>query len=353
MSWMFERLRLSVFGESHGKAIGAVIEGLPAGEAVDLEAIKCCMERRKGKSAAVSTTRGESDEVEILSGLYRGKTTGTPLALQIVNRTQRSEDYDLTVFRPSHADYTAQIRYGGNADMRGGGHFSGRLTAPLVAAGAIAKQILGRRAIEVEAFVSSVGAVKGLTYESVSDPTEIAARRTEVVGALDDESAMLAVIRAAREQGDSVGGTVDCVAAGLPAGYGDPLWYGVESRLAAMLFGIPAVKGVEFGRGFGLAEMRGSEANDPFVLREGRVVTTSNRSGGINGGITNGMPLTFRTAFRPTPTIFVPQKTVTAEGRETEFSVKGRHDGCIVPRAAVVVECAAALILLDLAERYR
>ena len=354
MSSEFGKLiKVSVFGQSHGRAIGVVIDGLPAGEAVDLTELQAFLDRRKPGKSPLSTARKESDAPTFLSGLENGRTCGAPLCAVIENGDQHSSDYTgLTdTPRPGHADYTAGIKWGGQADMRGGGHFSGRLTAPLCIAGGIAKQILARRGVFVGAHLKEVAGIPDEPFPL--HPTadlfrEIAAKPFPVL----DETAgawMQNAILSAREALDSVGGIVECAAIGLPAGLGDPMFDGVENRLAAALFGIPAVKGLEFGAGFEAARLHGSENNDPFILKDGAVATASNRAGGILGGITTGMPLVLRAAFKPTPSIARPQKTVRlSAGEETTLEIRGRHDPCIAHRAVPVVEAVTAAVLLDL-----
>ena len=346
-------LRVSVFGQSHGKAIGVNIDGLPAGEPIDLEELNAFLDRRKPGKSPLSTARKESDTPVFLSGLENGVTCGFPLCAVIENSDQHSSDYSELADkpRPSHADYTARVKWGGHADMRGGGHFSGRLTAPLCIAGGIAKQILARRGIFVGAHLAAVGTVDDAPFPL--HPTAelfdaIAAKPFPVV---DDGAGdrMQALILEARQDLDSVGGIIECAAIGLPAGLGDPMFGGVENRLAAALFGIPAVKGVEFGLGFGSSRLRGSENNDPFTVENGTVVTASNRAGGILGGITTGMPVTLRTAIKPTPSISRPQQTVRLSAMESaELVIRGRHDPCIAHRAVPVVEAVTAAVLLDL-----
>lgn len=346
-------LRVSVFGQSHGKAIGVNIDGLPAGEPIDLEELNAFLDRRKPGKSPLSTARKESDTPVFLSGLENGVTCGFPLCAIIENSDQHSSDYSELADkpRPSHADYTARVKWGGHADMRGGGHFSGRLTAPLCIAGGIAKQILARRGIFVGAHLAAVGTENDAPFP-LHPTTElfdaIAAKPFPVV---DDGAGdrMQALILEARQDLDSVGGIIECAAIGLPAGLGDPMFGGVENRLAAALFGIPAVKGVEFGLGFGSSRLRGSENNDPFTVENGTVVTASNRAGGILGGITTGMPVTLRTAIKPTPSISRPQQTVSLSAMEnTELVIRGRHDPCIAHRAVPVVEAVTATVLLDL-----
>ena len=346
-------LRVSVFGQSHGKAIGVNIDGLPAGEPIDLEELNAFLDRRKPGKSPLSTARKESDTPVFLSGLENGVTCGFPLCAIIENSDQHSSDYSELADkpRPSHADYTARVKWGGHADMRGGGHFSGRLTAPLCIAGGIAKQILARRGIFVGAHLAAVG-----TENDAPFPLHPTAELFDAIAAkpfpvVDDGAGdrMQALILEARQDLDSVGGIIECAAIGLPAGLGDPMFGGVENRLAAALFGIPAVKGVEFGLGFGSSRLRGSENNDPFTVENGTVVTASNRAGGILGGITTGMPVTLRTAIKPTPSISRPQQTVRLSAMEsTELVIRGRHDPCIAHRAVPVVEAVTATVLLDL-----
>lgn len=348
-----ETLRVSIFGESHGTAIGALIDGLPAGEMIDEQELLDFMQRRQGGRNNISTQRKEPDLPRFLSGVTDGRTNGFPLCIEIENTNTRSGDYNNLADspRPSHADYTAYVKWHGQADLRGGGHFSGRLTAPLCAAGGIAKQVLVRRGIYVGAHISSIGTVKDLDFPmhpKASQFDDIAQKHLPVI----DDSAgerMIQEILAARDAQDSVGGTVECAVIGLPAGLGSPMFDGIENRMARAIFGIPAVKALEFGGGFSLSEMRGSQANDPFCIDEnGEVATKSNHSGGIQGGITNGMPVRFRVGFKPTPSISQKQQTVSLSDRtETELEIHGRHDPCIVQRAVPVVEAVAALVVLD------
>lgn len=346
-------LKVSVFGQSHGKAIGVVIDGLPAGEPIDLEELQRFLDRRRPGKDPLSTARSEADAPEILSGLENGVTCGAPLCAVIRNADRRSKDYSELDDkpRPGHADYTAWVKWKGHADMRGGGHFSGRLTAPLCVAGGIAKQLLARRGVYVGAHLSSVAGISDEAFPLY--PTkelfdEIAAKPFPV---LDDEAGELMqdIILRAKNDLDSVGGIIECAAIGLQAGLGDPMFDGIENRLAAALFGIPAVKGVEFGAGFGAAALRGSENNDSFTVKDGRIATETNRAGGILGGITTGMPVVLRAAVKPTPSIGQAQKTVILSAREnTELEIHGRHDPCIAHRAVPVVEAVTAAVLLDL-----
>ena len=346
-------IRVSVFGQSHGKAVGVVVDGLPAGEAIDLEELQRFLDRRRPGTGPLSTARKETDVPEFLSGLEGGKTCGAPLCAVIKNADQHSKDYGELADkpRPGHADFTAWAKWGGHADMRGGGHFSGRLTAPLCVAGGIAKQILARRGIFVGAHLASVAGICDRPfplYPTAALFSEIAAKPFPV---LDEEAGerMRAAILEAKNDLDSVGGVIECAAAGLPAGLGDPMFGGVENRLAAALFGIPAVKGVEFGEGFRAAELRGSENNDPFTVEDGEIRAETNRAGGILGGITTGMPLVLRAAVKPTPSIGRPQKTVRLSAMEAaELTVHGRHDPCVAHRAVPVAEAVTAAVLLDM-----
>ena len=325
-------LRVSVFGQSHGKAIGVQIDGLPAGEEIDLEELQRFLDRRKPGTSPLSTARKEGDVPEFLSGLENGRTCGAPLCAVIWNSGQHSADYTelRDKPRPGHADYTAFIKWDGRADMRGGGHFSGRLTAPLCIAGGIAKQILARRGVYVGAHLSSVGYAQDMLFPLHPTKELFDALAAKPFPVLNDHAgeAMQAAILAAKESLDSVGGAIECAAVGLPAGLGEPMFDGVESRLAAALFGIPAVKGVEFGEGFHAARLRGSENNDPFVMEENRIRTETNHAGGILGGITTGMPLVLRAAVKPTPSIGGPQRTLRHGGHGTDNSRTPRPLHC-------------------------
>lgn len=350
-------VRVSIFGESHGEAIGCVLEGLPAGEALGMDEILTQMARRAPGRDKTATARRESDTPHILSGVLEGRTTGAPLAMMIENTNQRSGDYGNVRLcpRPGHADYTGYVRYGGHNDIRGGGHFSGRLTAPLVFAGAVCRQILRRRGVAVGGHILSIAEVRDDPFDAVKVTAEqLEALSTAPFSLLnpDAEQPMRRAVEAARLAADSVGGVIEAAAVGLPAGVGSPMFDGVENRLAALLFGIPAVKGVEFGDGFALAGMRGSAANDPMAYGEaGRVISTANHNGGVLGGITSGMPLIIRVAIKPTPSIGQQQQTVDlSAGRPETLVIQGRHDPCIVPRALPVVEAALAVGLLDLLE---
>ena len=346
-------LKISVFGQSHGKAIGVVVDGLPAGEAIDLEELDCFLDRRRTGKNRLSTARKESDVPVFLSGLENGVTCGAPLCAVIENSDQHSSDYRelRDKPRPGHADYTAYVKWKGQADMRGGGHFSGRLTAPLCVAGGIAKQILARRGVYVGAHLWSVGTERDTPFPLRPTRELFESVAAKPFPVLDDQAGerMQALILEARQNLDSVGGVIECAATGMPAGLGDPMFGGVENRLAAALFGIPAVKGVEFGDGFASARAHGSENNDPFAEEDGHVVTETNHAGGILGGITNGMPIVLRTAVKPTASISRPQRTVSlSAGENTDLVIHGRHDPCIAHRAVPVVEAVTAAVLLDL-----
>lgn len=344
--------RVSIFGESHGEAIGVVIDGIPSGTELDLDEIRREMRRRAPGRSPLSTPRQEADEVKILSGFFDGKTTGTPLAGVIWNTNTRSGDYTPDWLRPGHADFTGFAKYGESHDWRGGGHFSGRITAPLVFAGAVAKQLLARRGIVIGSHLLQLGKVSDAPLERVNLRKETLQSLTEKdFPVLDDAvgESMQQVIAEKKAEQDSVGGVVECGIVGLPSGIGDPFFGSVESRLSSMMFSIPAVKAIAFGDGFGFASMCGSEANDPFCVKDGRIQTDTNRNGGINGGISNGMPIVFQVAIKPTPSIGKPQKTVNRKTLETtEVSVHGRHDPCIAHRAACVIEAGAAIALADM-----
>ncbi len=340
-----ENIRVTVFGQSHSAGIGVTIEGIPAGNEIDLERLNEFLLRRAPGQNSWSTARKETDRPEFLSGIFEGKTCGAPITAIIRNNDTRSKDYaQLKITpRPGHADYTASVKYHGCQDYRGGGHFSGRLTAPLCIAGGICLQLLEREGIRVLSRIASIGNVED--EGSLTEST--AAKEFPVV---NDErgAAMRELIAAMRAEGDSVGGIVECVVTGLPVGLGDPMFGGMENRIAAIIFGIPAVKGLEFGAGFTAARMSGSENNDAYEFRNGAVTAKTNNVGGILGGITNGMPLTFRAAFKPTPSIAKAQNSVNLETNEnTVLEITGRHDPCIVPRAVPVVEAAAAIAVYD------
>lgn len=345
----------TIFGESHGPAIGVVLTEVPSGIVFDEELLKRELSRRATGKNALSTARKEPDQVEVLSGLFEGKTAGTPLCMVIRNTNQHSGDYDAlrNLARPGHADYTGFLRYEGCNDHRGGGHFSGRLTAPLVCAGAVAKMLLRQKGITVAAHISSLGGIHDAEMDVAKpDMTALSAVAEKPFPTISDEigQEMQSLILSCREEKDSIGGTITCYISGLPAGLGAPDFdKNAETLFARHAFAIPAVKGIAFGAGFGFACMKGSEANDPFRLEEGKVVTKTNHNGGILGGITTGMPVVFTLPIKPTPSIGLPQETVNfRELTETSVEVGGRHDPCILHRAVPVVEAAAALAVVEL-----
>jgi chorismate synthase len=348
------RIKISIFGESHGKAIGINIDGLKAGILLDHDYIKKEMQRRAPGNNEFSTPRKEGDEYEVLSGCFEGRITGTPLCVMIYNTDRKSEDYAKlkNIMRPSHGDYTGYVRYSGFNDYRGGGHFSGRLTAPLVFAGAICKQLLESRGITIGSHIKSIGVEQDEVFNPVSvEPSILKTLGSKAFPVLNvkSEALMKGAIARAMEQRDSVGGVVETAVLGLKPGIGEPFFDSVESTLAHLIFSIPGVKGLEFGAGFGISSMNGSKANDEYYMDGDKVRTYSNNNGGVIGGITDGMPLIFRTAFKPTPSIGRLQRTIDIEKKENaEIEVQGRHDPCIVPRAVPVVEAVAAIALLDL-----
>lgn len=345
------KIKISVFGQSHSKGIGVVIDGLPAGKKIDMDKVTAFMERRAPGRNSLSTQRKESDKPEILSGLVNGMTCGAPLCMVIYNENYNSADYSniMDTPRPSHADYSANVKYNGFNDVSGGGHFSGRLTAPLCFAGAVCMQFLEDMEIEIQAHIQKIKNV----YDDKIDLVNIGKWNTKEkeFPVINDEKGkmMIAEIEKAKENGDSVGGVIECAVTGVKAGFGDPMFDGVENQLAKNIFGIPAVKGVEFGNGFEATDLYGSENNDDFCITDGEIKTATNNSGGINGGITNGMPIVFRTAIKPTPSIFKEQNSVSlANKTEEKLQIKGRHDPCIVQRAVPVVEAVTAITLLDI-----
>ncbi len=343
-------LYVTLFGESHGEAIGCVVDGISPGIEIDNTFISSQMEKRKGINA-ISTQRREKDEVKILSGVFDGRTTGTPICLMIENADTKSKDYSKTkdLARPSHADYTAECKYGGYQDYRGGGHFSGRLTAPLVAAGAIALKALEGKGIKIATHISVCGDIEDREFinfeedfallETLDMPVLCEKKRTEISE----------LITECRKDGDSIGGVLSTAVTGIPAGVGEPWFDTVEGMLSHALFSVPAVKGVEFGAGFSFGKMRGSEANDSFYCDGETIKTRTNNNSGINGGITNGMPITFRCAVKPTPSIYKKQETVNfKEKTEEMLLIEGRHDPAVIHRAVVVIDSVTALTLCDL-----
>ena len=341
---------VTLFGESHGEYIGATIDGLAPGIEINTEyiALMLTLRRPDGK---ISTPRKETDEFKIISGVLNNKTTGTPLTILIPNTNVKSEDYSKlnTVARPSHADFTAECKYHGFQDSRGGGHFSGRITAALVAVGAICKYALEQKGIYIGTHIKSCAGVFDREFEDFS--ADIKSLNKTTFAVLNEESGekMRDAIISAANEGDSVGGILETAIIGLPSGIGEPWFDTVEGMLSHMMFSIPAVKGIEFGAGFAIANMKGSAANDAFKIEDGKVTTTTNNNGGINGGITNGMPVVFRTAIKPTPTIFKPQNSIDFKAlTETVLEHKGRHDPAIVHRARIVQDAASAIVLCDI-----
>ncbi len=349
-----DKIKLSIFGESHGEAIGCVIDGLPAGIKIDMNAVYKDMQRRAPGKDKTATPRLEKDIPHILSGMLDNVTTGAPLAMVIENTNTKSGDYSnlMTVPRPGHSDYPAYVKYGGNNDIRGGGHFSGRLTAPLVFAGSVAKQILSQMGVTIGAHIKQIGSVCDAVSDlNKTDKSLLDTLSSSTFSLIDEtkEQAMRDEIEKARLSLDSVGGIIECFAVGLPVGLGGNMFDTVEGKLASILFGVPAVKGVEFGIGFGFANKRASEVNDQYEIKNGRVATLSNNNGGVLGGMTDGAPLSVSVAIKPTPSIAKKQKSVNLLTMENaELEIHGRHDPCIVVRAVPVIECAVALGLLDL-----
>lgn len=348
-----KKIQYSIFGESHGAAIGVTISGLPAGIKLDMEHIKKEMQRRAPGSSDLVTPRKEEDNVEILSGYFEDHTTGTPLCAIIRNKNTQSKDYDNLRYamRPGHADYSGRMKYGGFNDFRGSGHFSGRITAGLVFAGAIAKQILKSKGIDIISHVNSIHTIKDKSFDLTGISQELFDKLSNsAFPVIDDEIAeeMKQCIRKAKEDSDSVGGIVECAVLNMPAGVGDPFFDSIESTLAHLLFSVPAVKAVEFGKGFEISTMRGSQSNDPYYIDKGSIKTSSNNNGGIIGGISNGMPIIFRCAIKPTASISLEQNTIDIIKMEnTTLKVEGRHDPCIVPRVLPVIEAVSALAILD------
>ena len=346
-----EQLKLSIFGQSHGPAIGMVLDGIPAGLPVDEQKLRAFLSRRAPGQGDHTTPRKEADIPQFLGGIVNGYTCGAPIAATIANTNTRSGDYSelKDCPRPGHADYTAQVKYGGFQDAAGGGHFSGRLTAPLCIAGGLCKQWLENMGIRIGAHIVAIGGVvdEPVYIDWANPDLDLIGKDFPVLNP-DSGSKMMEAIAAAKADGDSVGGLIECIATGLPVGLGEPMFGGMESKIAQIAYGIPAIKGLNFGTGFAGAYMRGSENNDEYYIEDGKVFTRRNYAGGILGGITNGMPLVFEVAVKPTPSIAMVQKTVSlSKMEETDLAIKGRHDPCIVPRAVPVVEAAAAIAIYD------
>lgn len=355
MSGMWgNKLKVSIFGESHGAGIGITIDGLPSGVEIDMDEVMNEMARRAPGKSKLSTARKEGDKPEILSGVFEGKTTGTPLCGIIRNLDMHSKDYGKLkdLMRPGHADYTGFVKYHGFNDYRGGGHFSGRITAPLVFAGAICKQVLRNKGINIGAHVKSIGNVKDKSFDEVDLNVDLFNElKTKELPLLmpEKEEEMRNIVLEARQDLDSVGGTIECSVIGVDAGVGNPFFDSVESTLAHLMFSVPAVKGIEFGKGFEMSELRGSQCNDEYYYEDGKVKTYTNNNGGILGGITNGMPILFKVGIKPTPSIAKKQKTIDISTKEnSELEIVGRHDPCIVQRAVPVIEAVTAIGILDL-----
>ena len=344
-----ENLKLSIFGQSHGAAIGMTLDGIPAGLPVDLDILQTFLNRRAPGQNDYSTPRREEDRPEFLAGILDGCTCGAPIAAVIHNKNTRSGDYKnlMDCPRPGHADYTAQIKYGGFQDVAGGGHFSGRLTAPLCIAGGLCKQWLEEMGIRIGAHIAAIHGIEDTGFDPLTPQLDQVCADFPVLDSARGAQ-MRQAIADARAEGDSVGGVIECAVTGLPAGLGEPMFGGMESRIAQIVYGVPAVKSLEFGIGAQAASLRGSQVNDDFAVTDGKIQTLTNNSGGILGGITNGMPLVFRVAIKPTPSISKPQQSVSLSKKENEkLAVKGRHDPCIVPRAVPVIEAAAAIAIYD------
>lgn len=347
-----EQLKLSIFGQSHGPAIGMSLDGIPAGLPVDFEKLQQFLKRRAPGQQDHATPRREDDRPEFLSGIVDGYTCGAPIAAIIHNTNTRSGDYSnlKDCPRPGHADFTAQVKYGGYQDVSGGGHFSGRLTAPICIAGGLCKQWLENIGIRIAAHIVAIGGVvdePGVYLDWANPDLDMIHSDFPVLNA-DAGIKMKEAIAEAKANGDSVGGLIECITTGLPAGIGEPMFGGMESKIAQIVYGIPAVKGLNFGSGFAGAYMYGSDNNDEYYIEDGKVKTKRNYAGGILGGITNGMPLVFEVAIKPTPSISRPQKSISLSTmKETDLVIKGRHDPCIVPRAVPVVEAAAAIAIFD------
>ncbi len=351
-SFFGQHLHLALFGQSHGEAIGITMDGFPAGMTIDMERVMAEMQRRAPGQSSLTTPRKEGDVPEILSGVLNGRTTGQPICAIIRNTNTRSKDYGegVDLLRPGHADYTGHVRYFGFEDWRGGGHFSGRLTAPIVFAGALCSQWLEQQGVEIASHIQQLGSVKDTSFMD-DVPVNVAELKKMHLPVLvkDLDAEMEKEAMAALAEKDSIGGVIECRITGLPAGLGAPFFDSVESVLSQLMFSVPAVKGVEFGEGFGFAALRGSQANDPFRMENDKIVTTANHSGGVQGGITNGMPVIFRCAVRATPSIGQAQQTVSLQkGENAELAIHGRHDPCILPRAVPVIEAMAAIGIMEL-----
>lgn len=348
-----KNIKYSIFGESHGIGIGIIIDGLPAGIKLNFDMIETEMTRRQPGRTDIATSRMEADKPQILSGIFNGYTTTAPLCVLIANTNQHSADYEQAkeLLRPGHADYTAYVKSKGYNDYRGGGHFSGRLTAPIVFAGAIAKQLLAAHNIKIASHIYSIGSKKDTAFKDINLDDKLIDYLIRSDFPTIEPSArqeMTDIITTAKSSGDSIGGIIEAAAINLPAGIGSPFFDSLESSISHLVFSIPGVKGIEFGEGFDITEMKGSEANDQYYIKNGSITAYSNHNGGILGGITNGLPLIFRAAFKPTPSIALQQSTVNiAAMKDTTITIEGRHDPCIVPRAIPVIEAVTAMGILE------
>jgi len=348
-----KRFTITSFGESHGNLIGVIIDGVPAGLEFNLDSIQSDLDKRRPGQSHLTTSRSESDKAIVKSGVFNNRTTGSPICLIVENKDVDSSKYEelKAILRPSQVDYSALKRYGGFADYRGSGRFSGRLTAGFVMAGALAKQILGKLNITIFAYTKSIGNILDENILQIDNVQELVEKREKSpVRALDAEKGkkMEELIESVKNEKDSIGGTIKCIVNNLPEGVGSPIFNNLESNLSKAIFSIPAIKGIEFGAGFKATTMKGSEHNDPWIIKEGKIRTSKNDCGGIIGGISIGTPIEFTVAVKPTATIGTPQKTVNVETMETtEIEVTGRHDPCIVPRAIVVIEAMTAVVLVD------
>ena len=355
MSSLFgQNIKISIFGQSHSKAIGVTIDGLPAGKKIDMEKLFSFMQRRAPGTSEFSTSRREEDKPHFLCGLIDDITCGAPLTAIILNNNVKSKDYEkiADLPRPSHADYTAHIKYKGFNDIRGGGHFSGRLTAPLCLVGGIIMQLLEEEGIEVFSHIKQIYNIKDDAFNSVNPDIALyksASQNKFSVLNKDAENKMKNAIIKAKTEGNSLGGIIECMVTGLPVGVGEPMFEGIENKIAQAVFAVPAVKGIEFGNGFDSVLLTGKENNDEFYTKNDEIKTMTNNSGGINGGISNGMPIIFRIAIKPTPSIQIKQNTINLSKNEnSQLQIVGRHDPCIVPRALPCIESAAAIAIYDL-----
>ena len=345
------KVKISIFGESHGNCVGVVVDGLEPGLKIDFEKLNLLLKRRK-PGGKLTTPRKEDDEFQIMSGVKNGTVTGAPLSALTYNKNFNDKDYEELekVARPSHSDYPAYIKYKGFNDLSGGGHFSARLTAPLVFAGGIAMQYLEQKGIKVFSHIYSVGGIKDQPFDGTDTEKYYEILKEKTLKVLDDKAGadMLECIEKVQKEGDSVGGIVECAVTGLEVGIGNPIFGNLESVISSIIFAVPAIKGIEFGAGFSIADMKGSEANDLYIIKDGKIKTSSNNNGGILGGLSDGMPLILRTAFKPTPSIFKKQKSVAMVNlKETELLIKGRHDPCVALRGSVCIEAAVALAVYD------